>query len=189
VRITAQLIATSTDGHLWGNDFDAEMTDGLYQFNRGALREALAFGREAVRIDPQLAAGHELVGMALVQAADFHAKTYAEILPEARAALERALEIEPERGVSLYWLGETYLFGEQSMRRGFEFDPRYGFLFSAQGKYDEAIRAVDRALLSDPANPSVIEDSARVYEFARRYDDAVCVLVSAHQFIAGRAAG
>ena len=44
---------------------------------------------------------------------------------------------------------------------------------AAQGKYDQALGAVDRAPALDPANPFVPTDAARIYHFARRYDDAI----------------
>jgi tetratricopeptide (TPR) repeat protein len=92
--------------------------------------------------------------------------------------------LEPDRGVSLSWLGETYFFGDHDwvraeayLRRGFELDAAtgnsYAFLLSAQGRYDEAIRTVDQALLSDPANPILFTDCAHIYQFARRYEDAI----------------
>ncbi len=157
---------------------------GLYEFNRGAFQSALSFAREAVRLDPALAAAHELVGMTLEQEADFGLETYSKILPEARAALRRAIDLDPNRGKSLTWLGETYFFGEhdwaraeENMKRGFALDPstgnNYGALLAAEGRFDEAIEAGNTALRSDPANPILIADVARLYQFARRYDQSI----------------
>jgi len=157
---------------------------GLYEFNRGAFSSALSFAREAIRLDPALAAAHELVGMTLEQEADFGLETYSKILPEARAALRRAIDLDPKRGKSLTWLGETYFFGEhdwaraeENMKRGFALDPstgnNYGALLAAEGRFDEAIAAGTTALRSDPANPILIADVARLYQFARRYDQSI----------------
>jgi len=157
---------------------------GLYEFNRGAFSSALSFAREAVRLDPALASAHELLGMTLEQEADFGLETYSKILPEARAALRRAIELDPGRGKSLTWLGETYFFGEHdwagaeaNMKRGFALDPstgnNYGALLAAEGRFDEAITAGSTALRSDPANPILIADVARLYQFARRYDESI----------------
>jgi TolB-like protein/Flp pilus assembly protein TadD/predicted DNA-binding transcriptional regulator AlpA len=226
VRITAQLIETSTDTHLWSIDFDRAIKDvlsihrdvaqtiarevgltvaprrsgetsrsanpeaiasylkGLYQFNRGALREAIEFAREGILADPQMARCHQLLGMALILRADFHRTTYAAIMPEARPALQRALELDPELGVSLSWLGWSYFAlehdwvqAETKLRRGFELDAgtgnNYAFLLAAQGRYEEAIRAVDSAILQDPANPFLLADRANIYLLARRYEEAI----------------
>jgi tetratricopeptide (TPR) repeat protein len=157
---------------------------GLYEFNRGAFSSSLSFAREAILLDPALASAHELLGMTLEQEADFGLETYSKVLPEARAALRRALELDPGRGKSLTWLGETYFFGEHdwaraeaNMKRGFELDPstgnNYGALLAAEGRFDDAISVGNTALRSDPANPILIADVARLYQFARRYDESI----------------
>jgi len=157
---------------------------GLYQFNRGDLQSAVNLAREAIHLDPQFAPAHELLGMALQTLGDFHRISYAAIAPEARSALRRALELQPDRGVTLSVLGwswftvdHAWVQAETDMRRGFELEPRmgnnYAFLLAAQGRYDEALHAVDQALLHDPASAFVLTDAGRVYHFARRYDDAV----------------
>ena len=157
---------------------------GLYEFNRGAFQSALSFAREAIRLDPKLAPAHELLGMTLEQEADFGLETYSKILPEARASLRRAIDLDPKRGKSLTWLGETYFFGEHdwaraeaNMKQGFALDPstgnNYGALLAAEGRFDEAIEAGNTALRSDPANPILIADVARLYQFARRYDQSI----------------
>lgn len=156
----------------------------LYEFNRGAFQSALSYTREAVRLDPSLAPAHELLGMTLQQEADFGLEAYSKILPEARASLHRALELEPGRGKAFTWLGETYFFGEhewvhaeENMKRGFALEPgtgnNYGALLAAEGRYGEAIAVGSVALRSDPANPILVADVARLYQFARRYDESI----------------
>jgi TolB-like protein len=157
---------------------------GLYQFNRGALSGAIELAREGIRADPNLARCHELLGMALIVTADFHTTTHAAIMPEARAALQRALELEPDLGAAVSWLGWSYFVlehdwvqAESKLRRGFELDPttgnNYAFLLAAQEHYDEAIRVVDQAALQDPANPFLLADRGHIYYLARRYPEAI----------------
>ncbi|HYL37021.1 MAG TPA: tetratricopeptide repeat protein [Bryobacteraceae bacterium] len=157
---------------------------GLYQYNRGDLKSAIGLAREAIQADSELAPAYELLGMALHTTADFHHASYAAVAPEARAALRRALELQPDRGSTLSYLGWSYLVvehdwvqAEENLRRGFETDPgtgnNYAFLLAAQGKYDDAIHVVDQALQRDPANAFVLTDTGRIYHFARRYDEAI----------------
>lgn len=171
-------------GHRTNPEAMVAYRTGLYEFNRGAFPAALSFTREAVHLAPALASAHELLGMILQQEADFGVERYSKILPEARAELRRALELDPKLGKSLTWLGETYFFGEHdwaqgeaNMKRGFALDPstgnNYGALLAAQGRFDEAIRAGNTALRSDPVNPILIADVARLYQFARRYDESI----------------
>jgi TolB-like protein/Flp pilus assembly protein TadD len=231
VRITAQLIATASDTHLWGADFDADLKDvlalqrnvareitrevgarlapedqrrldqrahqanpqavatylnGLYQFNRSAVRPAADLAREAIKQDPDFAAPYLLLGMSLEIQADFHMTTHVAILPEAQTALRRALELEPDNAEAMSWLGTTCLFGQHDwtraeplLRRGFELAPsssntamNLAFLLAAQGKYREATDVADRALQSDPANPMMLESAGHINQLARRYDES-----------------
>ena len=71
------------------------------------------------------------------------------------------------------------------MKRGFARDPgtgnNYGSLLAAQGRFDEAIVAGTTALRTDPANPILIADVARLYHLARRYDESLQLLRRAIQ--------
>lgn len=157
---------------------------GLHQLHGAGYASAIDLAREAVRLDPDFAPAHELLGMALIVSADFKQTTYPAIAPEARASLRRTLALEPERGVALSWLGWSYLMlehdwvqAETMMRQGFELEPRtgnnYAFLLAARARYEEAIDISQQAMLLDPASPMVVCDTAHIYHFARRYDDAV----------------
>ena len=170
--------------HSTNPDAMAAYLRGLYQYNQSALRPAVESAREAIRLDPNLAAAHILLGQALELWADYHGKTYAEIIPEARAALQRGLDLEPDNGAALSALGDIsfagehdWVRGEDYLRRGYELDAGsgsvYAFLLAAQGKFDDAIRVVNRAVLADPANHVTLTDAARIHEFARRYDQAL----------------
>jgi TolB-like protein/Flp pilus assembly protein TadD len=227
VRITAQLVSTGTDSHIWSRAFDggmddvltlqrdvalaiaqevgAELTSGdrqrlggarrvdpqamsnylsaLNLYRRNQFTQAAELARKAVQIDPDFAAAHELIGITLETMADDHRARYADIIPEAQAELQRALALEPDRGAATGWLGATYFFGrhdwgkaEPYLRRAFALDPasgnNLGLFLSAQGKYAEAVAVVDQTVAADPFNPDLLADAARVYEFARRYDES-----------------
>jgi TolB-like protein/cytochrome c-type biogenesis protein CcmH/NrfG len=228
VRITAQLIESSTDLHLWGSDYDREFKDvlglhrevaraiaqdvgatltaseqvrlharrpvnpeameaylkGLYILNRREMKRAIELAREAIRLDPQFFQAHELLGEALMIEADSHQVTYAEVLPEARAALRRSLEIEPDQrrpiallGYSLFVADHNWEEAEPGLRRSFELDPgsgcAYGFFLSAREEFDKAIEACRQELLRDLANPATHTDMGMLYHFARRYGESI----------------
>jgi len=159
---------------------------GLYQFNRGAVNAAAQLAREGIRYDPNLAKAHELLAKSLILTADFHERPYKDVVPEARSALQRAMELQPEadRGICYSWLGWTYFVlehdwgnAERYLRRGFELQPdtgdNYAWLLIGEGKLEDAVRTVDWDLLYDPANPYAITVAGHIYHMARRYDEAV----------------
>jgi TolB-like protein len=85
---------------------------GLYQFNRGELGQAVDLAREAVRLDPEMARAHELLALALLEAADFAQTRYETIVPEVRSSVRRALELDPDRHSPLSALGWSYFAHE-----------------------------------------------------------------------------
>ena len=157
---------------------------GLYIGNRRELPRAIELAREAVRLDPQFAQAHELLGEMLVIQADSHQVTYAEVLPEARAELRRALEIDPDwalpnsvLGYSLFAAEHNWGEAEPSLRRSFELDPStgciYGFFLSAKGEFDKAIESCRQGLSRDLANPATHADMGMLFHFARRYGESI----------------
>jgi TolB-like protein/Flp pilus assembly protein TadD/tRNA A-37 threonylcarbamoyl transferase component Bud32 len=228
IRITAQLIETSSDHHLWASDYDRDFKDvlslhkevaqaiarqvgatltpgeqkrlgsahsvnpegmaaylrGLYEINQGDVTTSAAEAREAIRIDPKLAQAWELLGMTLLEDADFGRVSYSSIMQEARTSLRRALEIEPDRGMAVSTMGWELLVAdhdweqaEKWLRRGYELDPstgtNYGTLLAARGRNEEAIEVTRKAIDRDPANPNVLANGCINYRLVRRYKDAI----------------
>jgi tetratricopeptide (TPR) repeat protein len=157
---------------------------GLYEFNRGDVTKAAIEAREAIKIDPDLAQAWELLGMALIWTADLGQVTYVSIMPEARAALHKALEIEPDRGVAVdnvgwaLWVADhDWEQAENWLRRSYELDPSqgvyYGQLLLAKGHNDEAIEATRKAVERDPANPNTLASAGFNYRLAHRYKQSI----------------
>src|SRR5262249_16208065 len=108
----------------------------------------------------------------------------AEVAAPGRTALLRALELDPECGRCMSVLGWAILRGEHdwqraedNLRRGYDLDPDtgciYAFFLSAKRKTQQPIQRGRRALRLAPANPATHSDVARMYHFARRYDEAI----------------
>jgi Flp pilus assembly protein TadD len=156
-------------------------------FNRGPryFPQALEEARKAVALAPDFALAHGLLAAILQSLGDFAQKPYAEVVPEARAELQRALDLDPMLHWARFLLGNSYMLVDQDweraedfMRKAYEHIPgemgsQYGMLLAARGRFDEAIEAGRRAVASDPLNPWSLTNLGRCFHFARRYGEAI----------------
>jgi TolB-like protein len=158
---------------------------------RGAgLKTALAYFREALRVDPEYALAH-------VGVADCHALLgwFGEMPPskafsEAKAASLRALEIDPELAEAVATLGFLRAFHEWSpfaaeaeLRRAVEMEPGYAPahyylspVFLVTDRPDEAVESTRRALEQDPLSPFVNAHLGWMLIGAGRYAEAIAQL-------------
>ena len=75
----------------------------------------------------------------------------------------------------LDWTGadEEYKLAIELDPNSFEAPYGYAFWFAAMGRHDEAIAMIKRAQQLDPLNPATRTGAARIFFFARRYEEAV----------------
>jgi serine/threonine protein kinase/Tfp pilus assembly protein PilF len=145
VRITAQLVDTSTGFHLWAEDFDKELKDVFVVQEETALKIAETLD---LRLTPQeqQAVRHRytqnaqaydayLRGVALVGQFDTPEK-----LEKGRQQFERALELDPEYGPALAGLATV----EVDYYRNYKTDPAH---------FQRAQQLAERALTIDPQMP------------------------------------
>jgi len=110
-----------------------------------------------------------------------------EILPRARDAASRAVELDPERAEAHVALGAVrflhdhdFAAAEEELRRAIELEPGDALahrwaarLLSTLGRHDEAIAEARRALAADPLSLPVRRDLIEVAFLARRYAEAL----------------
>jgi len=108
-----------------------------------------------------------------------------DVLPRARVAAQRALELDPNQAEAYVALGSVNLFYDwnweaagQSARRAVELSPNdasahllYANYSVFVGSVDEAIREAREAVQLDPASLMMNRRLALVYLFAHRYAD------------------
>jgi len=111
-------------------------------------------------------------------------------LAAAEAALQRATALRPNsaethlaRGAHLYYAFRDYngaLSELEVARAGLPNDPRIlqltGFILGRQGKPEEGLRALEKAVALDPRNPEMLSELAIRYEFFRRYREEMATL-------------
>ena len=156
--------------------------------SREGWRAATAYFEQAIEIDPDYALGYTGLADAYASAALFGEAPPAELLPEARAAAQRALELDdglPEAHLSLgavaMYHDWDFRAAERSFRRALELNPSsplahlwLAFCLSLTGRSDESLVEADLATRLNPlsapyrAGPGLLHRYARDYETAEK---------------------
>jgi TolB-like protein/Tfp pilus assembly protein PilF len=214
-RPSAQLLATEDDlsrailgalrpraagavtAHRAGRPTDDPEAYKLYlkgRYHLGKLteedfRKAVSYFDQAIGLDPTFASAYS----GLADAYSFLSTTFlspAEGMPKARAAVRRALELDPflaEAHASLgniqMWYEWDWRGAEQSLRRALELNPNYaatrldyGKLLVFLGRLDEAAAQLNQARQLDPLSLNIEVTAVWPMLFGRRYNEAIDAL-------------
>jgi TolB-like protein/DNA-binding winged helix-turn-helix (wHTH) protein/thioredoxin-like negative regulator of GroEL len=145
--------------------------------------DSKAFFRRAIELDPHFALAY--LGLADQFVFDGNQK-------DAEGALARVIELEPDLGEAHATLGLMQMFhhwdwsgAEASFRRAVQMAPNstkahhwYGVYLSLQGRHDEALEEMRRALELDPTALIIRSDIGELYYFKRDYDRAEAELLT-----------
>ncbi len=164
---------------------------GRFHWNkrtREGLERSIEHFREAVAIDPSFAAGHVGVADAYTLMAEHGLALPSKVMPEAKAAALRALELDPllgEAHASLGLIGSLYEWqweeAGRHYRRAIELSPGYATArhwyacdyLALLGRTDEALAEMDIAIQLDPLSHVMHESLAYVLMLARRYEESL----------------
>lgn len=162
---------------------------GVAEFNQqstAGFKAALSSYQAAIARDSSYAPAY--VGLALVY--EFMSGIYmntVEAKPMARAALDKALQLEPENAAAHSALGYSKMAHDwdwagagRSFRHALELNPNegtahqnYGVLLTVLGRFDEASHELERAREIDPLSPLTAVMSLWPLFEGRRWDAAV----------------
>lgn len=148
------------------------------------LRKGLEYAQQAVALDPTYAAAY--VGIAdtyNLLGAQHSVMPPGDAFPRARAAAERALEIDPavaeayaSLGFVAYCFDWDWAAAEGHFRRAIELRPNYptahhwyGEFLSTAGRFGEAVASLRRALALDPLSLAVGTDLGATFYYAGDY--------------------
>ncbi|HEY7472413.1 MAG TPA: adenylate/guanylate cyclase domain-containing protein [Gemmatimonadota bacterium] len=162
---------------------------GRFQYNKdteAGLRESLELYRAALEESPDYARAWAGIADSWMHLADDYVPP-AEGYTAAKAAAEKALELEPElaeahtaRGKVLGWYEWKFAEGELALRRAVGANPNYadahwalGSLLPTTGHMKEALKEIRTARLLDPLSPVIAYWHARYLLYARRIDEAI----------------
>jgi serine/threonine protein kinase len=163
---------------------------GRYHWNkrtRDGLTAAVEYFQQAVDLDPGYATAYAGLADGYSVLAFFAPNPGKGFAAKSKAAVLRALEIEPEMPEALSILALLrcvldwdWTEGERNVRRAIELKPRYAWardqyamMLSAMARHEEAVREVRRAFDLEPASPVFKTHVVWMLFRARMYDEAL----------------
>jgi serine/threonine-protein kinase len=163
---------------------------GRYLWNRRTsenLKKALPYFEQAADKDPSYALAYVGIADTYALMPAYSAGSPQDCLPRARAAAQRALELDDSLaeahasfGIILFQYFELAA-STKEFERAIELNPNYPTahqwyarsVLLMVGQFDRAIAEAKRAVELDPVSPIIHADLGGVYMMARRYDEAI----------------
>ena len=151
------------------------------------MKRAIAYFQESIEKDPNYAVAYAGLADGYNMASFIMVFPPKEVMPKAKAAARKALELDEglaEAHVSLGYASFTFDWdwaaAEKHFQQALHLNPSYAnnhayypLYLSALGRFDDAIAIVKGALDADPASPAVSHVLAVQFYLARRFDQAI----------------
>jgi len=142
------------------------------------LLKAIEYFEQAIQKDPNYALAYTGLADSYQLLAEYSAATPREAFPKAKAAVQKALEIDSQLAEAHTALAYTQAFydwdwenAEKSFKRALELNPNYATAhqwyaeyLTSMGRFDEARTHYQRALEIDPVSPIILSDLASLYD-------------------------
>ena len=190
VKLTAQEQARLANPHPINPEAFQPYLKGRYywyQLNPQALQKAAAYYQQALEKDPAYAPAYVGLADSYNSLSFFSVFPPREMMPKAKAAAVKALELDDnlaEAHVSLGWAGFTYDLdwpaAGKHLQRAVVLNPGYPLAHSyyslylgALGRSEEGLTEAKRALDLDPVSPAILNYVVVQLYLARRFDEAI----------------
>jgi TolB-like protein/Tfp pilus assembly protein PilF len=168
---------------------------GRYHWNRRTVEDdlkSLDYFQKAVKLDPEFALAYVgisdaqiMLGIPDAMAGNVSPST---ILPAARAAADKAIELDPTLAEAyaarghVRWKEFDWSGAESDFKRSIELNPNYSYVhlfyslfLTYNGRIEEGINESRRAAELDPYSIPIVANSSYVHSLARRYDEAIAL--------------
>ena len=152
------------------------------------MLRAIEYFKQAVKLDPQFALAYARISETYGSMPAYPYLSPKEAFPEAKAAAQRALEIDPTLAEAHTFLAYSLVIydwnwaeGERSFKRAIELDPnnasahfRYGQIYLAPvGRLDEALAEIKRGSDAEPLDINMGSTLAWAYYITGQSDRAL----------------
>ena len=154
-----------------------------------SLRTAIEYFEQAIELDPAYALAHAGIGecFTLLGFEEFGDLAPYEVMPRAKAAIDRALRLDSELAEGHAWRGVlAFLFeydwarAEDALQRAVELKPTYSLahtwyavFLSCMGRHEEALARIHHAEQMDPMAITIQAVAGHSYDMARHFDEAL----------------
>jgi TolB-like protein/DNA-binding winged helix-turn-helix (wHTH) protein/Tfp pilus assembly protein PilF len=160
---------------------------GRYFFHKQDFRRSIASFQQAIALDPTYASAHAGYASALDAATTFDIGTPEQLMPQAVAAAQRAIQLDPQNGEAYTELGSVQTIyqwdwtgAERNLTRGISLNPndsiaefKYAVYLDATGRPQDAVTHMRRARQLDPLSFLVNRRLGATLYLARQYDAAL----------------
>jgi serine/threonine-protein kinase len=157
------------------------------RLTRAETDKAIAYFQQAIEIDPNYALAYVGLAEAYLPMALTTGVPSREVIPKAKAAILRAVEIDPNNidghvalGLISFWYDWDWPAAESHYLRALDLDPKsaeahfaYAHLLSNRGRHDKASEEIKRSIELDPLELKTNAVEGQVFFFAGRYDEAL----------------
>ncbi|HEX9421834.1 MAG TPA: protein kinase [Pyrinomonadaceae bacterium] len=164
---------------------------GLFHFanrTKEDVQKSIGYFQQATKLDPNFALAYVGISQSYSLMPSYSYLSPKEAFPQAKAAAQKALEIDPSLADAHAALATTlaaydwnWVEAEREFKRAIELNPnvadihyRYGLIYLIPaGRTDEAIREIKRALELEPLSIAMNANLAGAYMYARQNDRAL----------------
>jgi TolB-like protein/DNA-binding winged helix-turn-helix (wHTH) protein/Flp pilus assembly protein TadD len=163
---------------------------GRFFWNKRTLdgfRQAAGYFQQAIDKDPNFGRAYAGLADTFSLMSTWHLGPQNELMPKARAAALRALQLDDrlaEAHASLALIKEDYDYdwvgAENEFQRAIQLDPQYPTAhqwyaesLAWQGRFPEAFAESDMARHLDPLSPIIANDHASILYYSRQYEAAI----------------
>ena len=188
IELLPATTASDTKPHLNLESYDKYLL-GMHELGQGtkeSVTKAIQYFQEAKDKDP----GDARLYVALSEAYDASTTYYsspAEVMPRAKEAAQRAVELDPNLASAHANLGYVHLFydwdwpaAEKEYRRALEINPSspeaqlgYANYLGPLGRFDDALSRVQQAYLYDPLAVESRNEALWIYYFSGRMPETI----------------
>ena len=199
VRITAQLVDATTEGHLWAERYDRDLKD-IFALQDEVTQKIVAALAVKLTEDEKKRLVHKYTDNMeaydfYLQGVEYKNRYTKEANVQARQMFERAIDLDPEFAAAYGWLGFTHFhdwtFGwskdPQSLERALELAHRtldlddslplghhlLGKVYSWKKQHEKAIAELKKAIAFSPNDADHLVGLGYILNFAGRPEDAI----------------